>query len=96
MASGGTSICSATNETRAAGGRSLTCRGTAGMTQVAKHERIAEAAMLTTAAPNDRDICIRQRVVAHQFTLIRRRTEQRGDLGFGQLLSSCHSCLPGP
>jgi hypothetical protein len=27
--------------------------------------------------------------------LIRRRIEQRGDLGFGQLLSSHHSCLPG-
>jgi hypothetical protein len=26
---------------------------------------------------------------------IRRRIEQRGDLGFGQLLSSRHSCLPG-
>src|SRR6202035_3119738 len=27
--------------------------------------------------------------------LIRGRIEQRGDLGFGQLLSSHHSCLPG-
>jgi len=33
--------------------------------------------------------------VAYQLTLIRRRIEQRGDLGFGQLLSSHHSCLPG-
>ena len=33
--------------------------------------------------------------MAYQLTLIRRRIEQRGDLGFGQLLSSHHSCLPG-
>jgi hypothetical protein len=33
--------------------------------------------------------------VAYQLTLIRGRIEQRGDLGFGQLLSSHHSCLPG-
>ena len=65
----------------------------AGVTQVAKHQRITEAAMVTTAAPDHRDICIGQRVVAHQLTLIRGRTEQRGDLGFGQLLPSCHSCL---
>jgi hypothetical protein len=32
--------------------------------------------------------------VAYQLTLIRGRIEQRGDLGFGQLLSSHHSCLP--
>jgi hypothetical protein len=32
--------------------------------------------------------------VAYQLTLIRGRIEQRGDLGFGQLLSSYHSCLP--
>jgi hypothetical protein len=34
-------------------------------------------------------------VVAYQLTLIHGRIEQRGDLGFGQLLSSHHSCLPG-
>jgi hypothetical protein len=33
--------------------------------------------------------------VAYQPTLIRGRIEQRGDLGFGQLLSSHPSCLPG-
>jgi hypothetical protein len=33
--------------------------------------------------------------VAYHLTLIRGRIEQRGDLGFGQLLSSHHSCLPG-
>ena len=33
--------------------------------------------------------------MAYQLTLIRGRIEQRGDLGFGQLLSSHHSCLPG-
>jgi hypothetical protein len=33
--------------------------------------------------------------VAYELTLIRGRIEQRGDLGFGQLLSSHHSCLPG-
>jgi len=33
--------------------------------------------------------------VAYQLTLIRGRIEQRGDLGFGQLLSSRHSCLSG-
>jgi hypothetical protein len=32
--------------------------------------------------------------VAYQLTLIRGRIEQRGDLGFAQLLSSHHSCLP--
>ena len=33
--------------------------------------------------------------MADHLTLIRRRIEQRGDLGLGQLLSSHHSCLPG-
>jgi hypothetical protein len=33
--------------------------------------------------------------VAYQLTLIPRRIEQRGDLGFAQLLSSHHSCLRG-
>ena len=33
--------------------------------------------------------------MAYQLTLIRGRIEQRGDLSFGQLLSSHHSCLPG-
>src|SRR6266850_8040908 len=33
--------------------------------------------------------------VAYQLTLIRGRIEQRGDLGFGQLLSWHHLCLPG-
>jgi hypothetical protein len=33
--------------------------------------------------------------VAYQLTLIRGRIEQRGDLDFGQLLSSHHWCLPG-
>ena len=66
------------------------------MTQVAEHQCVAEAAMITTTTPDHRHICVRQRVMADQFTLIRGRSEQCGDLGLGQLLSSCHSCLPGP
>jgi hypothetical protein len=89
-----TSVCSATNETRAAGGRCA--QGTTGVTQVAKHKRVAEAVMIATAASDHRDIRIGKRVVAHQFTLIGERIEQRGELGFGQLLPSCHSHLPGP
>ena len=69
---------------------------TARVTQVAKHQRIAEAVVIATAAPDHREVSIGQRVVAHQLTLIGRRIEQRGELGFGQLLSSRHSCLLGP
>jgi hypothetical protein len=32
---------------------------------------------------------------AYQLTLTRARIEQRNYLGFGELLSSHHSCLPG-
>jgi len=34
--------------------------------------------------------------VAYQLTLIRGRIEQRGDLGFAQLLSSNHHAFPDP
>ena len=66
------------------------------MTQVAEHECVAEAAVITTTTLDHRHICVRQCVMADQFTLIRGRIEQCGDLGFGQLRSSCHLCLPGP
>ena len=35
-----------------------------------------------------------QRIVADQFTRLRERIEQRGDLGLGQLLSAHRSCSP--
>lgn len=71
----------------------LGVQGAARMTQVAKHERVAEAAVITTATPDHRDIRIGQCVMAHQFTLLRKRIEQCADLRFGQLRPSCHSCL---
>src|SRR5438270_11199072 len=51
--------------------------------------------MIATTAPDRCEVRSRQCVVAYQLTLIRGRIEQRGDLGFGQLLSSHHSCFPG-
>ena len=94
MASGRTSICSATNETSAAGGRSLVSQRPPRMAQVAQHQRVAEAAVIAAAAPNHREIRLGQRVMAHQLTRLRGRIEQRGDLGFGQLLSAHRSCSP--
>ena len=78
------------------GGRSPRVSGRPGIAQVAKHQRVTETIMIATAAPDRGEVRGGQCVVAHQLTLIRRRIEQRGDLGFGQLLSSHHSCLPDP
>ena len=53
--------------------------------------------MITTTTPDHRHICVRQRVMADQFTLIRgRETNNAAIWASGLLLSSCHSCLPGP
>ncbi len=71
-------------------------KGTAGVPQVAEHEGVTEAAVIAATAPDQRDVTGGSRVVAHQVSLIHRRIEQRGDLGFGQLLSSHHSCPPRP
>jgi hypothetical protein len=70
-------------------------QGTAGMTQIAKHERVTKAVVITAATPAHHDIRIRQCVMAYQFTLIGKRIEQCADLGFAQLRPSCHLCLLG-
>ena len=59
-----------------------------------KHEGVAKAIMIAATAPDRCEVRSREREVAYQLTLIRGRIEQRGDLGFGQLLSSHHSCFP--
>ena len=64
------------------------------ITQVAQHQRIPEATVITAAAPDRREICLRQCVMADELTRLRRRIEQRGDLGLGQLLSAHRSCSP--
>jgi len=61
-----------------------------GIAQIAKHQGIAEAAVIAAAAPNHRQVIFGERVIAHQATLFSRRIKQRGDLRFGQFLSSCH------
>jgi hypothetical protein len=55
---------------------------------------VAEAIMIATTAPDRCEVRSRQCVVAYQLTLIRGRIEQRGDLGFGQLLSSHTHVFP--
>jgi len=60
----------------------------AGIPQIAQHQCVAEAVVVAAVAPNRSEITGRQRVVAHQFTAIGRRIEQRGDLGLGQLRSA--------
>ena len=47
-----------------------------GITQVAQHQRIAEAAVIAAAAPDHREIRLRQRVMANQLTRLRGRIEQ--------------------
>ena len=64
------------------------------ITQVAQHQRIAEAAVIAAAAPHHRKIRLRQRVMANQLTRLRGRIEQGGDLALGQLLSAHRSCSP--
>ena len=80
---------SAPPRTRSTGRGSLTrFQRTAGITQIAQHQGVAEAVVVAAVTPNRREIVGGQRVVAHQFTAIGRRIEQRGDLGLGQLLSA--------
>ena len=64
------------------------------MTQVAQHQRIPEATVITAAAPDRREIRLRQCVMANQLTRLRGRIEQGDDLGLGQLLSVHRSCSP--
>jgi hypothetical protein len=64
-------------------------------TQVAQRQRVAEAAVIPSAAPYHRKIRLGQRVMAHQLTLFRGWIEQRGDLGLGQLLSGGYRGDPG-
>ena len=64
------------------------------MAEVAEHQRVAEATVITAAAPNHREIRLGQRVIADQITPLPGRFEQRGDLGLGQLLSAHRSCSP--
>jgi len=56
--------------------------------QIAQHEGATDAVMLAPTPMNDREITCGQRIVADEFTPLRRRIEQRGDLGLGQLLSA--------
>ena len=62
--------------------------------QIAQHECATEAVMLAPTPMNDREITGGQRIVTDEFTRIRGRIEQRGDLGLGQLLSAHRSCSP--
>jgi hypothetical protein len=50
--------------------------------------------MLAPTPMNDREITGGQRIVTDEFTRIRGRIEQRGDLSLGQLLSAHRSCSP--
>jgi len=63
----------------------------AGVTQVAKHYRIAEPVVVAAAALGRGQIFGRHGVVAHQFALLDRRVEQLREVGFTQLLPSRHS-----
>ena len=62
------------------------------MAEVAQHQRVTEAAVIASGAPNHRKVRLGQRVMAHQLTRLRGRIEQRGGLGLGQLLSAHRSC----
>lgn len=76
------------------GGRSLVgSQRPAGMTQVAQHDSVAEAAMVAAAAADDRDVAIGQCVVTDQLALVGRWIIERGDLRFRQLLPSSHAPL---
>jgi len=68
---------------------------TARITEITEHECLSELIMIATRAPDHREIRGGQRVMTHHLTLLGGRIEQRCDLGFGQLLASRHSCLPG-
>ena len=67
---------------------------TAGMTQITKHDRVTETAVIATATSDHGDIRVGQCVMAHQFRVIRGRIEQRRELGFRQLLPPRHARLP--
>ena len=62
--------------------------------QVAQHECATEAVLLAPTPMDDREITGGQRIVADEFTPLRGRIEQRGDLGLGQLLSAHRLCSP--
>jgi hypothetical protein len=62
--------------------------------QIAQHQCATEAVMLAPTPMNDREITGGQRIVTDEFTGIRGRIEQRGDLGLGQLLSAHRFMLP--
>lgn len=64
--------------------------------EIAKHQRLAEAIVIAPTPPDHGGICLAQCAVAHQLTPIGRWIAQRGDLGFGQLLSrSARPADPG-
>jgi hypothetical protein len=74
------------------GRRSLIdAQGPSRIAEIAKHQRVAEATVIAATPPNHSGICLAQCAVTHQLTPIGRWIEQRGDLGFGQLLSAHHS-----
>ena len=65
------------------------------ISQVAKHERPTDTVVIATAATDYREVIVRKCVMTYQLTPIVSRIEQRGDLGFAQLLSSRHLNLLG-
>ena len=62
--------------------------------QVAEHQREAETVVVAPAAADQGKVAGGQRILAHQVTMIGRRIEQYGDLGFGQLRTAGHLRLP--
>ena len=64
-----------------------------GKAQVAEHQCISQTVLIAAATPDCHKIRVGERVVPDQFTLRRRRLEQRRDLGFVQLLPSRHVSL---
>jgi hypothetical protein len=81
MDSGRTSICSATNEICAAGGRSSIRRGGPDSGD-SRHQGVAEATVIAPTPLNHGGICLAQCAVAHQLTPIGRldRTVRRSGL----------------
>src|SRR6478609_9075281 len=69
----------------------IDAQGPSRIAEIAKHQRVAEATVIAPTPPDHGGICLAQCAVAHQLTPIGRWIEQRGDLGFGQLLSAHRS-----
>jgi hypothetical protein len=69
-------------------------QGLSRITEIAKHQRVAEAAVIAPTPPDHGDIGLAECAVAHQLTRIGRWIEQRGDLGFGQLRSGASTVSP--